>query len=112
MLLNINDINFIFWNACLSSLLFYSVNVNANSMATILRYRYTLSVVEWAVVELSAKYEFGSSNTTRTTFIDESFVRKLAPLADEPSGFFIENLSRRLTFTVLNVANSYLVYCS
>jgi hypothetical protein len=46
----------------------------------------------------SAKYEFASSNTTRTTFaFDACFVWKLAPLADERSGFFIENLSRRLT---------------
>jgi hypothetical protein len=46
----------------------------------------------------SAKYEFASSNTTRTTFaFDAGFVLKLAPLADERSGFFIENLSRRLT---------------
>jgi hypothetical protein len=41
----------------------------------------------------SAKYEFASSNTTRTTFaFDACFVWKLAPLADERSGFFIENL--------------------
>jgi hypothetical protein len=45
-----------------------------------------------------AKCEFASSNTTRTTFaFDACFVWKLAHLADERSGFFIENLSRRLT---------------
>jgi hypothetical protein len=39
---------------------------------------------------LSAKYEFASSNTTRTTFtFDACFVWKLAPLADEINGFFI-----------------------
>jgi hypothetical protein len=44
------------------------------------------------------KYEFASSNTTRPTFaFDACFVWKLAPLADEQSGFFIENPSRRLT---------------
>jgi hypothetical protein len=47
----------------------------------------------------SAKYEFASSNTTRTTFaFDACFVWKLAPLADDA----IEH--------VLNVANSYLAY--
>jgi hypothetical protein len=46
----------------------------------------------------SAKYEFAWSNTNRTTFtFDACIVWKLAPLADERSGFFIENLSRRLT---------------
>jgi hypothetical protein len=46
----------------------------------------------------SAKYDFSSSNTTRTTLtLDACFVWKLAPLADERSVFFIENLSRRLT---------------
>jgi hypothetical protein len=46
----------------------------------------------------SAKYEFASSNTTRPTFaFDACFVWILAPLADERSGFFIENPSRRLT---------------
>jgi hypothetical protein len=46
----------------------------------------------------TAKYEIASSNTTRPTFaIDACFVWKLAPLADERSGFLIENLSRRLT---------------
>jgi hypothetical protein len=45
-----------------------------------------------------AKYEFASSITTRTTFaFNVCFVWKLAPLADVRSGFFIENLSRRLT---------------
>jgi hypothetical protein len=44
-----------------------------------------------------AKYGFTSSNTTQTTFaFDACFVWKLAPPADERSGFFIENLSRRL----------------
>jgi hypothetical protein len=47
---------------------------------------------------LSAKYEFASSNTTRTTFaFDVCFVWKLAPLADEQNGFFIENPSRHIT---------------
>jgi hypothetical protein len=46
----------------------------------------------------SDKYEFASSTTTRTTFaFDACFVWKLAPPADERSGFFIENLSPRLT---------------
>jgi hypothetical protein len=46
----------------------------------------------------SAKYDFASSNTTRTTIaFDVCFVWKIAPLADERSGFFIENLLRRLT---------------
>jgi hypothetical protein len=40
----------------------------------------------------SAKYEFASSNTTRTMFAFLAcFVWKLAPLADERSGYFIEN---------------------
>jgi hypothetical protein len=44
----------------------------------------------------SADYKFASSNTTRTTFaFDACFVWKLTPLADEGSGFFIENLLRR-----------------
>jgi hypothetical protein len=48
-------------------------------------------------INQTAKYEFASSNTTRTTVtFDACFVWKLAPLADERSGFFIENLSRRL----------------
>jgi hypothetical protein len=48
----------------------------------------------------SAKYEFALSNTTRTTFaFDVCFVWKLAPLAVERSGFFIENLSCRLTLS-------------
>jgi hypothetical protein len=47
---------------------------------------------------LSAKYEFTSSNTTRPTFaFDACFVWKIAPLADERNGFFIENPSRRWT---------------
>jgi hypothetical protein len=47
---------------------------------------------------LKANYEFASSNTTRTTFaFDVCFIWKLAPLADELIGFFIENVSRRLT---------------
>jgi hypothetical protein len=53
---------------------------------------------EKTVQLLSAKYEFASSNTSRTTFaFDACFVWKLAVLTDEQSGFFIENLSRRLT---------------
>jgi hypothetical protein len=47
---------------------------------------------------LNAKYKFASSNIIRTTFAFHAcFEWKLAPLADERSGFFIENLSRRLT---------------
>jgi hypothetical protein len=43
------------------------------------------------------KYEFASSNTSRTTFaFDACFVWKLALLVDERNGFFIENLSRQL----------------
>jgi hypothetical protein len=46
----------------------------------------------------SAKYEFASSIHSNETFaFDACFVSKLAPLADERGGFFIENLSRRLT---------------
>jgi hypothetical protein len=46
------------------------------------------------VLNQSAKYEFASSNTTRTMFaFDACFVWKLAPLADERGGFFIENVS-------------------
>jgi hypothetical protein len=49
----------------------------------------------FALGHQSTKYEFASSDTTRTTFaFDESFVWKPAPLADDRSGFFIENLSR------------------
>jgi hypothetical protein len=44
---------------------------------------------------------------------DACFVWKLAPLADERNGFFIENLSRRLVRShVLNVANLCLAYRS
>jgi hypothetical protein len=64
--------------------------------------------------EKSAKYEFASSNTTRTTSaFDACFVWKLAPLADERSSFFIENLWLRLTRSSMylkNVANSYFAY--
>jgi hypothetical protein len=53
----------------------------------------------------SAKYEFASSNTTRTTFaFDAYFVWKLAPLPDEPSGFFFSaviSANRRLDAPVL-----------
>jgi hypothetical protein len=43
---------------------------------------YTLDFVQ------SGKYEFAWSNTTQTTFaFDACFVWKLAPLADERSGF-------------------------
>jgi hypothetical protein len=46
----------------------------------------------------SAEYEFALSNTTQTTFAFYAcFVWKLAPLADERSDFFIENIPRRLT---------------
>jgi hypothetical protein len=57
----------------------------------------------------SAKYEFASSNTTRTMIaFDACFVWKIAPLADEQSGFFIESLSRRLTLssTYLTLQNN------
>jgi hypothetical protein len=38
---------------------------------------------------LSSKYEFASSNITRMTFAFATcFLWKLAPLADEPNGFF------------------------
>jgi hypothetical protein len=44
----------------------------------------------WLGMHQSAKYEFASSNTTRTTFAFEaSFVWKLAPLADERNRYFI-----------------------
>jgi hypothetical protein len=58
-----------------------------------------------------AKYEFASSNITRTTFAsDACFVWKLAPLADERSGFFIDIATIDAIEHVLNVANSYLAY--
>jgi hypothetical protein len=65
------------------------------------------------LVVRSAKYEFASSNTTRTTFMfDAFFVWELTPLTDERTAFFIEYPSRQLTRyaieRVLNVVNSYL----
>jgi hypothetical protein len=46
------------------------------------------------IKDQSAKYEFASSKTTRTTFaFDACFVWKLAPLADERCSFFMENRS-------------------
>jgi hypothetical protein len=63
---------------------------------------------------LSAKYEFASSNTTRTTFaFDACFVWKLAPLVDERKSYFhrISIATIDAIEHVLNVANSYLVCC-
>jgi hypothetical protein len=59
--------------------------------------------------DLSAKYEFASSNERTTFAFDACFVWKLAPLADERVGFFIENQNDAIEH-VLNVANSYLAY--
>jgi hypothetical protein len=60
---------------------------------------------------LRVKYEFASSNITRTTFtFDACFVWKLAPLAEERNGFFhrISNATIDALEHVFNVANSYL----
>jgi hypothetical protein len=60
---------------------------------------------------LCAKYEFASSNTTRTSFaFDACFVWKVAPLADERNGFFLRISVATIDAIerVLNVANSYL----
>jgi hypothetical protein len=59
----------------------------------------------------SAKYEFASSNITRTTFaFDACFVWKLAPLADERNGIFHRIFIATIDAIehVFNVANSYL----
>jgi hypothetical protein len=59
----------------------------------------------------SAKYEFASSITTRTTFaFDACFVWKLAPPTDERNGFFHRISIKTIDVIehVFNVANSYL----
>jgi hypothetical protein len=61
--------------------------------------------------EQSAKYEFASSNTTRTTFaFDAYFVWKLAPLADERGSVFLRISIATIDAIerVFNLANSYL----
>jgi hypothetical protein len=52
----------------------------------------TLSTFRSGLKVQSAKYESAS-----TFAFDACFVWKLAPLADESSGLFVENLSRPLT---------------
>jgi hypothetical protein len=74
------------------------MNYNRNRHAICLICSLFFVVLGKLKVAQSAKYEFASSNTTRPTFtFDACFVLKLAPLADERSGFFIETLSQRLT---------------
>jgi hypothetical protein len=58
----------------------------------------------------SAKYEFASSNSTRTTFaFDACFVWELTPLADERNCFFhrISIVTIDAIEHVLNVASSW-----
>jgi hypothetical protein len=58
------------------------------------RWAYNLSLLcKLVLFAVSAKYEFASRTTRTTVAFDACFVWKLAPLADEQSGFFIENLS-------------------
>jgi hypothetical protein len=81
-----NDVN--------SSSLKYSTNDDGSRLR---KYHHQPTHISTAGAQ-SAKYEFASSNTTRMTFaFDTCFVWKLASLADERSGFFIENQTRRLT---------------
>jgi hypothetical protein len=52
----------------------------------------------------SAKYEFASSNTTRTAFVfDACFVWKLTPLADERNG-----IVHRISIATINAIDTYL----
>jgi hypothetical protein len=70
------------------------------------------NIAFWTSFDRSAKYEFASSNTTRTTFEFDALY--LAPLPDERSGFFhIKSIATIDAIEhVLNVANSYLAYWS
>jgi hypothetical protein len=74
------------------------------------RYRF-FTYCKLVIGARSAKYEFASSNTIRTTFaFDMSFVWKLGPLANERNCFFhrISTVTIEAIEHVLNVANSYL----
>jgi hypothetical protein len=74
-----------------------------------LNYAKTLAPLTPQIPIKSAKYEFSSSNTTRTTFAsDACFVWKLTPLVEERNHFFHRIATIDAIEQVFNVGNSYL----